>query len=169
MAFINPNILPVGISREEFEELKNRVDLIDSKLNNITILNENPSNNLEETIINSSSRFNENNKVYEVRNDINVRNAKLSGIPRIEYFNFNKKEELNEVRNAEEEAIVDSDVINLSDILNNEKENTTYTYKIDNIPVVAKTSSGHRTTLMSENKISNLKKGYYGDAKKIAA
>lgn len=164
MAFVNPNILSVGISREEFEELKNRVDLIDSKLDKIVILNGNLSNNLEETIINSSSEFNEISNAYEAREDINVRSAKLSGIPRIEYFNFNKKKEV-----EEEKDDSNLNIINLSDILNSKKENRTYAYKTENIPVVAKTSSGHRTTLMNENKISNLKNRYYGDVKKIAA
>lgn len=169
MAFVNPNILQSGISRKEFEELKNRVDLIDSKLDKITSSSENINDNLEETIINSSGELNKNSSVYEVRNDITVHNAKLNGIPRIEYFSFNKKEKTDEVVSASEEANIDLGVINLSDVLNNEKENKTYTYKTENVPVTARTLSGHRTTLMSENKLSNLKNRYYGDAKKIAA
>lgn len=164
MAFINPNTIS-NISREEFEELKERVNEIDSKLNNIVNPNGNSNYNLEETIINSSNEFSESNNVYEVREDINIRGARLNGIPRIEYFNFTKKEKVNE--KVEENS--NSDVINLSDILNDDKEKKAFTYKIENIPVVAKTSSGHRTTLMSENKISSLKNSYYGDAKKIAA
>lgn len=162
MAFINPNTIS-NVSREEFEKLKSRVDEIDSKLNNID-KEEDFNNNLEETIINSSNEFTMDGSVYKVREDITINSATLNGIPRIEYFNFAKKEEVNK------ETLENSNVINLSDILNNKNDNNkSFTYKTENIPVNVKTSSGHRTTLMSENKISSLKNNYYGNVKKIAA
>lgn len=169
MAFINPNTIS-NISREEFEELKERVNKIDSELNNIIKFkpSENLNSNIDESTISSSNKLSEDNSIYQVRKDINISSAKLNGIPRIEYFNFTKKENLNEVIGVIEDNS-NSNIIDLSDILNDKKENKAFTYKTENIPVVVKTSSGHRTTLMSENKISSLKNDYYGDSKKIAA
>lgn len=169
MAFINPNTIS-NISREEFEELKERVNKIDSELSNITKFksSENLNHIIDEETISSSNKLSDSNSIYQVREDINISDAKLNGIPRIEYFNFTKKEKLDGVISVIEENS-DSNVINLSDILSNEKENKLFTYRIENIPTIVKTSSGHRTTLMSENKISNLKDSYYGDVKKIAA
>lgn len=160
MAFINPSVIS-NISREEFEELKQRVDKIDSELHNSNV-SINPSNvidnsmnqTVEETIMNSSQEFNMDE--YTIK-DINIQNAVLSGIPRIEFFNFNKKVEDN-----------NNNIINLSDVLNNTEEKE-FTYRLDNIPVKAKTSSGHRTALIDENKVNKLKNAYYGDVKKFAA
>lgn len=162
MAFINPNTIS-NISREEFEELKERVNEIDLKLNNI--VKPNVNHNIEETIINSSNEFNEYKDVYEIREDINIYGAKLNGIPRIEYFNFTKSKKASDAI----EQNSDSNIINLSDILSNENSNKVFSYKTENIPVTAKTSSGHRTALINESKLTSLKNAYYGDIKKIAA
>lgn len=162
MAFINPNTIST-VTREEFEELKKKVNEIDSKLGS-TVNNDRPSVNLnenvEETIINSSSELNQ--EVYTLREDIVINNAKLNGIPRIEYVNFSKEEK------TIDEA-TDSNIINLSDVFGSIDEEKSFTYKVDNIPASAKTSSGHRTALMEESKMNNLKESYYGEAKKIAA
>ena len=162
MAFINPSTIST-VTREEFEELKKKVSEIDSELSNVKksgISNNNLSESVEETIINSSAELNE--EVYTLREDINISNASLTGIPKIDYFNFSKEE-----KNTEDNA--DSNIINLSDVLNLNVEEKEFTYRVDNIPVVAKTSSGHRTALMDDTKVSNLRESYYGDARKIAA
>lgn len=205
MAFTNPNILS-SISREEFDELKSRVDEMNKELNNVIKFvkpDNNLTQNVEETIINSIDEFSVTDKAYEEKKDFNITSAKLNGTPRIEYINFNKKEEASDVinvldNNTSEEAIIlpnnDEDVINLSEISNDETivlpdsssnanedvinlsdvltDNTStlkYTYKLENIPTNAKTSSGHRTTSMSESKLNHLRDGYYNDAKKLAA
>lgn len=174
MAFINPNTIS-SITREEFEELKNRVNEMSIELNNIKnsvitsntyVANDNLTQSVEETIIDSSNEFGA-GKVYQVRNDIVIGNAKLNGIPRIEYFKLSKeKEEVTQNVMAETN---ESNIIDLSDILDSKPVNTKSTYRVENIPTVAKTSSGHRATLIEESKINRLKEDYYGDIKKIAA
>ena len=177
MAFINPNTIS-SITREEFEELKNRVNEMSIELNNIknstissntSLANDNSNQTIEETIMDSSNKFNIEN-VYEVRNDINIGNAKLNGIPRIEYFQLsqNKTELKEEIAKNVEVKTDESNIIDLADILDSKPVNTKSTYRVENIPTTAKTSSGHRATLIEESKLNHLKEDYYGDIKKIA-
>ena len=178
MAFTNPNLITSGVSKEEFEDLKkivNDIALDVSKLKQGNVIDEN-------IFIND----NQINKTGYVVSDKNITVAKLLGVPRIDYFNFNNKEtniekfieqptmneepvNLNDINNIEtninnNDSVVDT-IVDLKDIISEPKA---YIINKKDLPNIVKTNSSHRTITMGENKVVNMKNSYYNSLIKTA-
>lgn len=95
MAFKNPNII-TSVPKEEFDKLKEQVEKIELEIKELK------SNNAVKTISNESKEKNE----YTLL-DINVKNAKLGGAPRIDYFKIEKQEKQEKIIEENQNDIID--------------------------------------------------------------
>lgn len=163
MAFTNPNLITSGVSKEEFEDLKklvNDIALDVSKLKQGNVINEN-----KENIFLNDDQI---NKTGYIVSDKNIKVAKLSGAPRIDYFNFNKQEikieEIIEEPTINNDNVVDT-IVDLSELIN---DNKSYRINKEVLPNIVKTNSSHRTITMAESKVINIKNSYYDSLVKAA-
>lgn len=146
MAFKNPSIIQSGISIEEFEDLKKKVENIEHEIQNIKGL-----------IVSDNSNG------YSIIN-LNIINAKLRGVPRVTYVylkkpgNTNGENIVNEIckDNMSKDEIIEEipdilpseKIISIDEILEYGKE-----YKKieeDKIPTHARVTTGmHRTFIIN--------------------
>lgn len=176
MAFTNPNLITSGVSKEEFEDLKkivNDIALDVSKLKQGNVINEN-----KENIFLNDDQI---NKTGYIVSDKNIKVAKLSGVPRIDYFDFNKPKikieeiieepiinvntepNLNVSNNVSNNAV--DTIVDLAELIN---DNKMYRINKEDLPNVVKTNSSHRTITMAESKAINIKNSYYDSLIKTA-
>ena len=181
MAFTNPNLITSGVSKEEFENLKklvNDIALDVSKLKQGHVIKEN-----KENIFLNDDQI---NKTGYIVSDKNIKVAKLSGVPRIDYFNFIDKKtnieknmeqptmneepvNLDDTNNIEpninnNDSVVDA-IVDLSELIN---DNKSYRINKEVLPNIVKTNSSHRTITMAESKAINIKNSYYDSLVKAA-
>ncbi len=117
MAFKNPNVV-ANVSKEEFNILKEKVEQIESNLEEI-------KNNFTS---NKNSNVETKRDKYTLLSKDKIKNAKLGGAPRIDYFNFtefkqNEDNTMTENNNNESNDILDQ-VNDLTSRLANENVQT---------------------------------------------
>ena len=135
MSFINPSVIS-SVSKEEFDKLKQEVSEMHLSINDL-IEKVETTNYVEDK---KNSITIDNGKKY-TKIDKDIRNATLTGVPRIDFFNFSK-------------PLIKNTIIDIDTIMNKKKYNIK---SLDSIPNSVKTSSGHRTILMPDSKIEKIK------------
>ncbi len=135
MSFKNPSVIS-SVSKEEFDKLKQEVSEMHLSLNDL-IEKVETTNYVEDK---KNSITIDNGKKY-TKIDKDIRNATLTGVPRIDFFNFSK-------------PLIKNTIIDIDTIMNKKKYNIK---SLDSIPNSVKTSNGHRTILMPDSKIEKIK------------
>lgn len=131
MAFRNPNVV-ANVSKEEFDILKGKVEEIESNLEEIK------KDIISNINTNTNSNVETNKEKYTLLNIDKIKNAKLGGAPRIDYFNFGSETKQNEtVTNIEETNNVTNDILDqvndLTSMIANNNVQVKEEPKIDNI------------------------------------
>lgn len=136
MAFKNPSIITNGISKEEFEKLKDQVEK-----NTIDIAQ--IKNNKNSTYIEKEAE-------YIIKNEI-PDSAFLTSIPRVLEIDITPRKK----ETIEENDILDTDMIPISSLYDEKEENYIL---LDSVPNLAQVNGGQRTMIIEKSPVQILSK-----------